>query len=67
MNETEQPQITVTLAVTDWQLVMTVLQQALLPYQRLGQLMQEMQKQSMAQQGHPPTAAELQNQMPAAS
>lgn len=38
------------LPLADAQLVMSILQQALAPYQRLAQVMQEMQRQAMAQQ-----------------
>jgi hypothetical protein len=41
-----EPMVTLTLAQSDWNLVMQVLSQALLPYQRLGQVMQGMQQQT---------------------
>jgi hypothetical protein len=41
-----EPMVTLTLAQSDLQLVMQVLGQALLPYQRLGQVMQGMQQQT---------------------
>jgi hypothetical protein len=42
----QEPMVTLSLAQGDWQLVMQVLSQALLPYQRLGQVMQGMQQQA---------------------
>lgn len=53
----DQPTITLTLPVGDWQLVLNICQQALLPYQRLGQVLQDMQRQAQEAQ-HPGRAGQ---------
>jgi hypothetical protein len=44
-----EPMVTLNLSLQDWQLVQQVLQQALLPYQRVGQVVQAMQHQAQRQ------------------
>jgi hypothetical protein len=52
MSGTAEPTVTLTLARSDWALVMQVLQQALAPYHRLGVVMQGMQAQAAEGASH---------------
>jgi hypothetical protein len=54
LSETD-PLVTLTLSASDWQLVVNVCQQSLVPYHRLGQVLQQLQLQAQHQQQSPAT------------